>query len=31
MNRWLLDAVPAVSPNLNGGGVTLGWSVAAPR
>jgi membrane-associated phospholipid phosphatase len=32
VNRWLLTAVPTVSPNLNGdGGVTLGWSFAAPR
>jgi membrane-associated phospholipid phosphatase len=30
-NRWLLTAVPSVSPNLNGGGATLGWSFAAPR
>lgn len=31
VNRWLLGAVPTVSPNLNNGGVTLGWSFAAPR
>jgi membrane-associated phospholipid phosphatase len=31
VNRWLLTAVPTVSPNLNGGGATIGWSFAAPR
>jgi membrane-associated phospholipid phosphatase len=31
VNRWLLGAVPTVSPNLSDGGVTLGWSFAAPR
>jgi membrane-associated phospholipid phosphatase len=31
VDRWLLGAVPTVSPNLNGGGVTLGWSFVAPR
>jgi membrane-associated phospholipid phosphatase len=30
VNRWLLSAVPSVSPNVNGG-ATLGWSVTAPR
>ena len=30
LNRWLLTAVPSVSPNMNGG-ATLGWSFAAPR
>ncbi|MDB4911920.1 MAG: phosphoesterase PA-phosphatase related protein [Gemmatimonadetes bacterium] len=31
VNRWLLTAVPTVSPNLTDGGVTLGWSFDAPR
>lgn len=31
VDRWLLGAVPTVSPNINSGGVTLGWSFAAPR
>jgi membrane-associated phospholipid phosphatase len=31
VNRWLLSAAPTVSPNFNDGGVTLGWSFAAPR
>jgi membrane-associated phospholipid phosphatase len=31
VNRWLLTAVPTVSPSLDGSGVTLGWSFAAPR
>ena len=31
VNRWLLTAVPSVSPNMNGGGATLGWSFAPPR
>jgi membrane-associated phospholipid phosphatase len=30
-NRWLLTAVPTVSPGLSGHGATLGWSFAAPR
>jgi membrane-associated phospholipid phosphatase len=30
VNRWLLTAVPNVSPSLNGG-ATLGWSFTAPR
>jgi membrane-associated phospholipid phosphatase len=30
-NRWLLAAVPSVSPNINGGGATLGWSLVPPR
>lgn len=30
-NRWLLTAVPSVSPSLNGHGATIGWSFAAPR
>jgi membrane-associated phospholipid phosphatase len=31
VNRWLLAAVPGVSPNVNGGGAMLGWSFSAPR
>jgi membrane-associated phospholipid phosphatase len=30
-NRWLLAAVPSVSPSIDGRGATLGWSFAAPR
>ena len=30
LNRWLLSAVPSVSPEVNGGAM-LGWSFAAPR
>ena len=30
-NRWLLTAIPNVSPSLDGRGATLGWSFAAPR
>lgn len=30
-NRWLLRAVPAVTPGLEGGGVALSWSFPAPR
>jgi len=30
-NRWLLTAVPSVSPSIDGRGATLGWSFAAPR
>ena len=30
-NRWLLTAIPSVSPSLDGRGATLGWSFAAPR
>jgi len=30
-NRWLLTAVPTVSPSIDGRGATLGWSFAAPR
>jgi membrane-associated phospholipid phosphatase len=30
VNRWLLSAVPTVSPDMNGGAM-LGWSVPAPR
>ena len=30
LNRWLLTAVPSVSPGVDGG-ATLGWSFAAPR
>ena len=30
-NRWLLAAIPSVSPRLDGRGATLGWSFAAPR
>jgi membrane-associated phospholipid phosphatase len=30
LNRWLLAAVPSVSPDLSRG-ATLGWSFAAPR
>lgn len=30
LNRWLLSAVPSVSPAVNGGAM-LGWSFAAPR
>lgn len=30
-NRWLLTAIPTVSPSLDGHGATLGWSFAAPR
>lgn len=30
LNRWLLSAVPSVSPSINGG-ATLGWSFIAPR
>jgi len=30
-NRWLLAAVPSVSPSIDGHGATLGWSFAAPR
>ncbi|MEO6211091.1 MAG: phosphatase PAP2 family protein [Gemmatimonadaceae bacterium] len=30
-NRWLLTAVPSVSPSLDGQGATIGWSFAAPR
>jgi membrane-associated phospholipid phosphatase len=30
VNRWLLTAVPNVSPGMSGG-ATLGWSFAAPR
>ena len=30
VNRWLLEAVPTVSPRVNGGAM-LGWSFAAPR
>ncbi|MEP7065208.1 MAG: phosphatase PAP2 family protein [Gemmatimonadota bacterium] len=31
VNRWLLSAVPSVSPSLERGGAALGWSFAAPR
>lgn len=30
-NRWLLTAVPSVSPSLDGHGATIAWSFAAPR
>jgi len=30
-NRWLLTAIPTVSPSLDGRGAMLGWSFAAPR
>jgi membrane-associated phospholipid phosphatase len=30
-NRWLLTAIPSVSPSLDGRGATLGWSFTAPR
>lgn len=30
-NRWLLTAVPTVTPSIDGRGATLGWSFAAPR
>ncbi|MDQ2931194.1 MAG: phosphatase PAP2 family protein [Gemmatimonadota bacterium] len=30
-NRWLLTAVPSISPSLDGHGATIGWSFAAPR
>lgn len=30
VNRWLLTAVPSVSPDVNGGAM-LGWSFVAPR
>ncbi|MBA2686055.1 MAG: phosphatase PAP2 family protein [Gemmatimonadaceae bacterium] len=30
-NRWLLRAVPSVSPSIEGRGATLSWSFAAPR
>jgi membrane-associated phospholipid phosphatase len=30
VNRWLLTAVPSVSPSMSGG-ATLGWTFAAPR
>jgi membrane-associated phospholipid phosphatase len=30
-NRWMLRAVPAVAPGLDGRGVTLAWSFEAPR
>lgn len=30
-NRWLLTAIPTVSPSISGHGATLGWSFAAPR
>jgi membrane-associated phospholipid phosphatase len=30
-NRWLLTAIPSVSPSLDGRGAMLGWSFAAPR
>lgn len=30
-NRWLLTAIPTVSPSVTGRGATLGWSFAAPR
>ena len=31
VNRWLLTAVPTVSPSLDGRGAMVGWSFAAPR
>ena len=30
-NRWLLTAVPTVSPSLDGRGAILGWSFVPPR
>jgi len=30
-NRWLLTALPSVSPSIDGRGAALGWSFAAPR
>jgi membrane-associated phospholipid phosphatase len=30
-DRWLLRAMPSVSPSLNGRGATLGWAFAPPR
>lgn len=31
VNRWLLRAVPSVSPSIDGHGATLSWSFAPPR
>ncbi len=31
VNRWLLTAVPSVSPSLDGHGATVSWSFATPR